>query len=193
MIYRVAWVLVLAFLKIAAGFKIIGRENQVPSGPVIVVSNHVSNWDPLALGTALTRQVHFMAKDELFRNFLLAWLLRKLGVIPVKRGRTAKSAIVESLKVLKKGEVLGIFPEGTRNLTGEILKPNAGAVMLALRARAPILPVALSGTREFRKMKAIIGKPIYLDQYYDEKLDKKQIDKISEDIMNNIRQLLKTA
>ncbi len=190
MIYRIARFVCWCIIKMGAGLRVAGLENEVREGPLVVAANHVSNWDPVTVGVSLRRTVHYMGKEELFRNPFLAWLLRNIAVFPVKRGLTPKSAIVESLKILKRGDVLGIFPEGTRSKTGELLKPTTGAVMLALKTRAPILPIGLSGTKEFKDIRANIGQPIYLDPYYDEKPSKEKIEELSQEIMNEIRRLM---
>ena len=102
------------------GMEVIGEENIPEKGPFLVVCNHASNFDPLLLGTAMRHHlIHFMAKEELFRNPLMGWFLRYVHTFPVHRGHIDRKAVIESFRVLKSGEVLGIFPEGKRTRGGK--------------------------------------------------------------------------
>lgn len=143
-------------------FSVIGKEN-IPDKAGVIVANHVSMLDPIVLGVAVSRPVHFMAKAELFKNRLLNWFFRKLHAFPVRRGGADRSAIRTALEVLYSGELLGIFPEGTRNKGEDLLPLHSGAALLATRAQAPIVPVLIRGTHKFRfrqKIDVIIGQPI---------------------------------
>lgn len=115
-------------------------------GPLIVAINHLSLLDPILVGAALPRPVHFMAKEELFRYPLLGLLLRWVRAFPVRRGEADREAIASGLRILQAGGVVGIFPEGTRSLDGRLLSLQGGTAFLALKSGAPIVPVAISGT-----------------------------------------------
>lgn len=177
-------------------WKVQGRENLPREGPVIVAANHISNWDPIAVASALSRPVHFMAKEELFEHQVLSRLLTAINAFPVKRGSPDRKAIRNALSVLAQGEVLGIFPEGSRSKTGELAKPYPGIAMLALKARVPVIPVACIGTDRFlpwgwRKPFIIrIGKPLQYGEYYDTRLSTQVMETVSQDIMNKIYELL---
>lgn len=178
-------------------WRVEGLENFPTSGPVVVIANHVSLWDPIAVGSALPRQVYFMAKEELFQYPLLGNVLNRLGAFPVKRGQPDRSAIRQALAVLDKGKVLGMFPEGTRSKTGELLKPHPGAAMIALKAGVPVVPVACLGTsglwkKVFRRWAVLIriGKPICYDEYCDQKLSAKCVETVSQDIMKRLALLM---
>ncbi|AMA74741.1 lysophospholipid acyltransferase family protein [Aneurinibacillus thermoaerophilus] len=144
-------------------WRVIGREN-IPDGEGIVLcANHISNWDPVLLGCGIERQVHFMAKQELFKVPVLSWLIRNFGAFPVKRGAGDRQAIRKSLEVVNQGKVLGIFPEGRRNRAGagDVGKVLPGAAMIALKAGVRVVPVAIIGPyRLFRPITIIYGKPI---------------------------------
>jgi 1-acyl-sn-glycerol-3-phosphate acyltransferase len=128
-------------------------------GPVILASNHKSNLDPFCIGAAVKRQVHFLAKDELFHNPVVGWYLRKSGSLPVRRGISDRRAIAASAEVLRQGRVLGVFVEGTRRRDIEgVGAMRAGAAMLSHRAKSPIVPVAIR--REGQRIRVSFAPPI---------------------------------
>lgn len=128
----------------ALGMEVIGEENIPEKGPFIVVCNHASNFDPPLLGTAMRRHlIHFMAKEELFRNPLMGWFLRYVHTFPVHRGHIDRKAVIESFRVLKSGEVLGIFPEGKRTRGGKVGPFHEGFAGIAIKAGVPVLPAAI--------------------------------------------------
>ncbi len=124
-----------------------GRENIPQDGAFVLVGNHISNFDPVILSFITPRPIHFMAKAELFRTKFTKWLFESVKTIKVERGSNDISAIKKSLNVLKNGEILGIFPEGTRT-SGRNAESSAksGAILLAHRAKVKILPVAINST-----------------------------------------------
>ena len=124
-----------------------GRANIPRQGPLIVAANHISYWDPVVVGCVMDRQVHFMAKKELFQIPLLGPFIREVGGFPVDRSRTGAGTIKLAAALLREGKVLGIFPEGTRSHSGHILSPQLGTFLLAGTAGAPVLPVAITGSR----------------------------------------------
>lgn len=174
-------------------WRVEGLNNFPASGPVVVVSNHASLWDPIAVACALPRQVHFMAKEELFQYPLLGNILNRVGTFPVKRGQPDRTAIRRSLELLENNRVLGLFPEGTRSRTGELQKPHPGAAMIALKARAAVVPVACVGTvglwKKIFKPSAVVVKispPTYYDEYCEQKLSAKCLETVSQDMMNRV-------
>lgn len=151
------------------GWKVHGIENFPKNGPAILVSNHVSMWDPIVAACSVPRNVSFMAKEELFSNSLFERVFRSLGAFPVKRGQGDTSAIRNSLKVLKDGKVLGLFPEGTRSKSGEMQKGFPGMILLMEKSQAPIVPVRVNGTqnlltRGWGHLEVVIGEPILPEQ-----------------------------
>jgi 1-acyl-sn-glycerol-3-phosphate acyltransferase len=123
----------------------------VPAGPVIVVCNHLTGFDPPTLGALMRRPAWYMAKEELFRIPGLSWLIRQLHAYPVRRGRPDRRAIRTSLEVLRHGGILILFPEGHRSESGELQELRRGAAYLAQKAQCPILPVGLTGRYAFRQ------------------------------------------
>lgn len=178
------------------GLKSEGLHNLPKKGSVIIASNHISNWDPIMVALVMNRPVHFMAKIELFANPILAWILNHANAFPVKRGTADRAAIRQALEVLEQGNVLGIFPEGVRNRSGQDMKAQAGVAMLALKSGSPVVPVACVGTRRglpigwFSPLKVRIGTPLSLEKYRGQKLNSALLDEVSSEIMGEINNLL---
>jgi 1-acyl-sn-glycerol-3-phosphate acyltransferase len=133
----------------ALSLRVTGTEHVPHDGPLIVVANHLSNADPPLMIVAFPRPLFFMGKAELFRNPILAWIVRKFGGFPVERGTADRAALRHALKVLDQGIALGIFPEGGRSKTGALRPGLPGVGLLALQSGAPVLPVGLTGTEVF--------------------------------------------
>jgi 1-acyl-sn-glycerol-3-phosphate acyltransferase len=168
-----------------------GTDRFPREGPVVLCSNHRTLQDPIVLGVRLPRQVHYMAKEELFRIPLFAPLIRALGAFPVKRGGVSKEAVKTAIRLLQEGKVLGIFPEGRRNQTIGVGK--RGAVMMALRANARVVPVAIVGSyRPFAKIVVVYGAPIEPEQLRAAGADEPS-DAATELIMSRIREMARTG
>lgn len=125
-------------------------------GPVIICANHIHNFDPVLMALGTEREIRFMAKAEMFSWPLLGYIARQGGAFPVKRGSADIQAIKQALQVLKAGEVLGIFPEGTRSKTGEMKELFQGVAMLAEKSGAVIVPAAIVGNYRLRRKVSII-------------------------------------
>lgn len=132
------------FLKYLIRCEVNQKENMPRNGKVIVCCNHVSLSDPVRLAFTQHRQIFFMSKSELFENKFLKWLLSSLGAFPVQRGKGDKGALNRAGQLLEAGQALGVFIEGTRSKTGELLQPKAGAAMLAYNYHAPIIPCCIT-------------------------------------------------
>ncbi|NBD33796.1 MAG: 1-acylglycerol-3-phosphate O-acyltransferase [Cyanobacteria bacterium] len=128
--------------------KLYGRENVPQKGPLVVVSNHASLFDPPLLSCCVGRPVAYMAKEELFQIPVLKQAISLYGAYPVKRSQADRSAIRAALKTLEQGWAAGLFLQGTRTADGRITQPKLGAAMIAAKAQAPILPVSLWGTEK---------------------------------------------
>lgn len=191
MFYSFARALLIPIFLLFYNYRVYGRGNMPKAGPYIVCANHFSLVDPILVGISLPQRMHFMAKAELFKGKLLGALMHGLGAYPIKRGEPDIKSIKTSLKLLGEGGIIGLFPEGTRNRTQEAVA-EPGIAMLAIRSKVPVLPVAIvSSYRFFRRTKVVIGKPIDLSEYYDQKLHNEDYLKISMDVMNKINQLKK--
>lgn len=145
------------------------QKEKIPQSSGFVVACTHSGWvDILWLGVSmLPKQVHYMAKKELFQARLLRWLMRKLNAFPVDRDNPGPSSIKVPRKLIKEGKVVGIFPSGTRTSDGEA-PLKRGAVTIASSSKAPVVPVAYSGPNNLKdllkrvKPKIIYGDPIHL-------------------------------
>jgi 1-acyl-sn-glycerol-3-phosphate acyltransferase len=131
--------------------RITGLEHLPPTGPVVLASNHLANIDPFVLGVSCPRQIHFMAKSELWRPPLLGRLIEVLGSFPVRRGEADREAVRQGIEVLRAGAVLGIFPEGHRQPEGHLGQPLPGVALFSLREDVTTVPVALTGTHRMHK------------------------------------------
>jgi len=181
-IRKILWLIFTVFFR----WDVDGRENIPESGKVVVMSNHISNLDPPILGAVLRRPIRFMAKKELFTNPIMRFILNIAEAFPVDRNKTDIKAFRRALKVLADGEILGIFPEGTRCPEGEPGKPKSGSVMLAVKSKAPIVPVGIKNVKRKGKVTVNIGKPFILDDYYNKKLSEAERDEAGEIIMDKI-------
>ncbi|HBC94629.1 MAG TPA: 1-acyl-sn-glycerol-3-phosphate acyltransferase [Pelotomaculum sp.] len=172
-------------------WEIRGAENLPATGGVVLVANHVSYWDPIAIICAFKRQVYFMAKYELFKIPLVGYAVRSSGAFPVRRDVTDRNAVRTALRLLQADEVVGLFPEGTRSHTGEMLRPHLGAAMIALKSRTPVVPIAVSGTRGvFSKITVHVGNPIHFQSMT--KTTREDLESISDRIMTEIALLLES-
>ncbi|MEQ6376207.1 lysophospholipid acyltransferase family protein [Bacillaceae bacterium S4-13-58] len=168
--------------------KIHGKEKVPKSGPVIICSNHISNIDPLIVGITSPRVIHFMAKEELFKNNWIGWILKNVNAFPVKRGFRDRNALRKGLAVLEEKHVLGLFPEGTRSKDGQPKKGLAGAGFFALRSGAPVVPCAILGPyQKFKPLHVIYGEPMDIQKMIEEDLSAQEVtDRIMEEIQNLI-------
>jgi 1-acyl-sn-glycerol-3-phosphate acyltransferase len=146
-------------LTVIVRWKVIGRENVPAKGAVIVVSNHLNNADPPILGAAIAkRRVRFMAKIELFKMPFGA-IIKLWDAFPVRRYDADLGALLTAERILKKGGVIGMFPEGTRSRTGYIGEPHPGTAVIALRSGATVLPCAITGTEALRNPLILLRRP----------------------------------
>jgi 1-acyl-sn-glycerol-3-phosphate acyltransferase len=154
--------------KIWLRWEIAGTENIPKEGKVVLAANHISLLDPPTIGAACPRPVNFMAKAELFHNPVFAFIIRHLGVFPVRRGSADREAIKTGLGVLKRGGILAIFPEGKRSKTGVLEEAGGGAFMMAVKTKAVLIPAAIWGSDLKRhpgwpKVRILFGKPLEYD------------------------------
>jgi 1-acyl-sn-glycerol-3-phosphate acyltransferase len=185
-------------------FRSKGEENIPREGGFVLSANHMSNLDPWPLGIPLypDRQLRFMAKSEMYVP-PLKWILGPAGAFPVRRGMGDEEAMEKAVELAKAGEVVAIFPEGTRRNKGRIKKrfnkklrarPRSGAARVALKAGVPLVPAAIGGTESLLKLgplRVAYGPPVKVDDLQD--LELRDAAKIAtERLMDSIHELERT-
>ena len=155
---------------------------KVQDGPCLYISNHYTLLDPAYVVATTTEGVHFIAKKETFEAPVLGWFMRLVKAIKVSRDGKDVRGILDSLKCLKNGDKVAIYPEGTRNKSDEELLPfHHGAAMLAIRAKVPIVPIVMyKKPKLFHCAHILIGEPFELSEYYDMKLTDEDYEKIDQ-------------
>lgn len=143
--WRVAWLALYPWARLLLPLRVRGRRNLGP-GPQIIAANHTSSLDPVVIGLASAREIHFLAKEELFHGpRAFAWLIRAWNAWPVRRSGGDIQAMRRCSWLLRKRQSLVLFPEGTRSRTGELARFRPGVGMLAITNRAPVVPTFISG------------------------------------------------
>lgn len=193
-LYAVGQFLLRLFYFPVYRMKVEGRENVPKEGPVLLCSNHVAMKDPVMLGISQRRQVFYMAKEELFKNWFIGGLLRKLGAFPVKRGTGGSDALEDAYTLLGENAVVGVFIEGHRSKTGELQKPKTGAALLAYRTKAPVVPVCITAgdgklPAPFKRTVLRFGKPISAEKLNIPDDSSMQLRRASRAIMGEITAL----
>lgn len=182
-VLRVVW-------KVLYPYEVKGLET-LPQERVLLCPNHSSNLDPIYLAVALPNnyRLHFMGKEELFKNSILNWAFRKLGAFPVNRGNNDIVAVKTAIQVLKSDDNLLLFPEGTviRNGIGSVdglpAHAKSGAAMIGIRTGAKLVPVFVDGPKKmFHKVRIIFGKP-YEPVYSGRHGTAEELQKIADDIL----------
>jgi 1-acyl-sn-glycerol-3-phosphate acyltransferase len=156
------------------GYRVNGRKNVPHTGSLLICSNHQSYLDPVLVGMAIDRKVQYLARANLFRNFLFGGLIRTLDAIPLARGGSgALRGLLETAKRLRAGAAVLIFPEGTRSNTVQMGTLQPGFINLARRAESMILPVGIDGAFQswprtglpwFQRIHVSLGKPILAEE-----------------------------
>jgi 1-acyl-sn-glycerol-3-phosphate acyltransferase len=166
MFYWFIWGLARFFFFLRARLVVSGQDKVPKTGSVILVANHISGFDPIAVGLSVSkRRLRYMAKAELFHFFLFNWFLRGIGVYPVKREEVSKEFLKKTLSILRTNQALLIFGEGTRNRSSEPLLPlKMGFAYLAEMAPAPVVPVFISGSKSITSKRF---RPTVYVQYGD--------------------------
>ena len=165
--YRLSWLFLNFVERVLFGFVVTGEERIPKTGAVIIASNHISYYDPPVVGSGVPREVYFLAKEELFRNRVFGWFISKYNAIPLRRSVGDVGALKKAVSLLKQGRAVLMFPEGTRSLTGRLLKPKPGVGMIASLTASPVIPAYVRGTNRLRgallrrtRMEVAFGEPI---------------------------------
>jgi 1-acyl-sn-glycerol-3-phosphate acyltransferase len=172
-----------ALLRVFMFLKIEGKENVPKEGAFLLCANHQSNMDPVLIASTCPRQLTFMAKEELFKVFLLGKFIKAVGAFPIKRGKGDAAAVMATLKIMKRGNATLIFPEGTRMKNGERKTVNHGIIRLAMQCGVPILPAYVS------KNSVTYGKCISYEEYSENMNDEKLMQSLADSLMDTIYSL----
>ena len=159
--YRIIYTIVAPIIHLLFPCRTVGLE-KFPEGGALICANHVSGWDPIIIALCLPRdsRLTVMAKDQLFQIPVLGFLLKKLGIFPVKRGGSDLTAMKTAMKVLHDGNRLLVFPEGTRVEEQGEVEAKGGVTVMATRTGVPMVPVYCGGKHKFlRKTTIVFGKP----------------------------------
>ncbi len=186
---------IYVIVKVLFPFKAKGRENIPDQGGIILCSNHISLLDPVFIILTSKRRVYFMAKNELFKNRILAAFFRFCGAFPVDRGKNDSSAIDNAKQLVVDGKVFGIFVEGTRTKNPDASpgKPKSGAAVVAASTDSDILPVAVTykhgRPRLFSRAVVNYGKVIKAEEIKINEIKTSEIKKVKTRIMDEITSL----
>jgi len=197
MFYTVLRLALWVFTRLVCRYRVSGREHVPLQGPLLVVANHLSWYDPILLGVVLPRRVWFFTKVEMFRWPIIGLGCRLTGQIPVHRGESDRAALEKGLTYLREGKALMVFPEGTVARQEQMLAAHMGAALLAIRSGAPVLLIAHTGTRRvlrslrfwFPRVDIKIGKP-YVPTLQERGSRKAQLQVAMEDMMTRIAAML---
>lgn len=189
--------LVKGIYKLVYDFNIEGIENIPQDRPVILASNHRSYADPVILTMPMKLPVTYMAKEELFKNRLFGWFIRKLGAFPVKRGAGDMSVIEDSANILRSGKNLVIFPEGTRSRDGKVGKGKTGVALIAAMSGADVVPCGICFEGEklhFRsKLTLKFGKVIKAEEIHVTDNSPRELKAVKHRIMSAITELVEST
>lgn len=199
--YRCLQILAVPILKLIYRVEVINAKNsylEINNG-LILCSNHLSSLDPIIMCAYFPRPIYFISKIELFQNRFLRSFFGFFNSFPINRYGFGRNSINNAVKVLKHGNVLGIFPEGTRSGSGDIGEARKGIGFISYLSNAPILPMAIYNSKKvsrekknksmFLKIKIIFGETINTEHIISKYPKKEAVEKISDTVMNNIKDL----
>lgn len=185
--------------------RIVGAENVPERGGAIIAANHIANIDSLVIPALLPRRLTYPAKAELFsgkgfKGRIVAWFLRSIGQVPMDRagGRASAASLGEITDVLEGGNLIGIYPEGTRSPDGRLYKGKTGVARMALMTQVPVIPVGVQRTPSTRSFLGIgwpdrpvvtVGRPLTFEEFYDHKTDAKVLRWVTDEVMAAIAPL----
>jgi len=190
----------IAFL--VARIEVVGRERVPRQGALIVASNHLNNADPPVLTIIFPRRLVFMAKQEALRWPIVGLLMRLAGAFPVRRLEADIGALRQASRILRQGEVLAMFPEGTRSRDGALGSAHPGTALLALRTGTPIVPIGITGTETINfpkvlfdalrlrraQVRVVIGDPFFLPPV--SRITAEEVSRCTDVVMSRIASLL---
>lgn len=175
MVYKISRSIAKVIARFYFRVRVVGREHIPQTGPCLLVANHASFLDPFVIGAAAPRTIHYITYAFFYYHPVCHWFCKRAHCIPIKKEGNDVSALKQTLRLLKQGEIVGIFPEGARSKDGKIGKTEPGTALIALKSNVPILPAGIQGTYEafpkgakFPKPRQItisFGRPFFLTDY----------------------------
>lgn len=163
-------IILYPFYRLLFWYSVTGLENIPQTGGVIFSSNHISYLDPVLWIIVIRRRIRFMAKQELFKNPLLGWFLRRMDVFGIERGGGDMAAVKTAIRVVRNGEILGLYPEGTRSKDGKPGRAKTGVALIAKAAKCDVVPAAVicrGKLRPFKRIRLVVGKPVSYQEIAD--------------------------
>jgi 1-acyl-sn-glycerol-3-phosphate acyltransferase len=186
-------------LKLLFRIDVKGVEHIPSEGAFLIAPNHISFLDPVVVGAFVPRNLHYMSRENLFDIFFLGWLLRICQAFPLRRDRPHPQAMKKAISILKEGEGLLIFPEGTRSITGKLKEGNPGLGMLACASGAPVIPAKVSGAEKalpmdarwirLEKIHVRFGKPVFPDEVVSNRDKRIFYQKLTDEVIQRIGDL----
>lgn len=186
--YRFLVAIVSVLVKIIYRVKVNGIENFKDDKPIIISANHTHIFDPVILAMLTKRQIFFLSKKEIFEKKLSAKFFTKLGVIPIDRENTDLKAIKSCFRVIRNGDLLGIFPEGTRVKNIDINNMKKGVALIALKNKVNILPIHIEASYKIFSKITVDVYPMIETNNFDNMEDSEAIDKLTEELFYKIYQ-----
>ncbi|HEY3347446.1 MAG TPA: lysophospholipid acyltransferase family protein [Nitrospirota bacterium] len=200
--YEIGKLFFTTWFKLSFQFKVYGHENVPKEGGAIVAFNHGSFFDPPIAGCSLKRRINFVARQDLFDKAWKRFFLEGLKAFPINRDRLDKAGLKKILDFLKNGELVGLFPEGTRSPDGELLPGKPGIGMIVSMAKVPVVPAYIKGSyktlgKEHKKLKTTpisvyFGKPVTFDKIEGES-SAERYQRVGDTIMAEIAKLKSEA
>jgi len=168
-------------------FRVTGKENIPKTGGVILCANHTSYHDVVVLGMSSRRNLHYLAKKELFEKKTARWLFNRFGAIPVDREKPSMDSLKRVVGVLKEEKVLAIFMQGGRRKEPDAADYKAGVALFAIQGKSPVVPVHIrSRFKLFSKVHINIGEPISFEQYHGKKVRTDDLNTAAQQVMDAI-------
>ncbi len=175
------------FVRCVFRVQINGADNIPDSGDCMLCANHISMWDPVILYCFIPRKIYFIAKQETKNIPVIGWILTKINCIFINRESVDLGAMRQSLKTLSSGNVLGIFPTGTREKKNPHAQPKSGCALLAAKSGTKVVPIGINATyKPFSKVIVTIGEPIDFAHYKGEKCTQSLLEQKTFEIYNKI-------
>ena len=190
--YRVVRIVLTPIILLFYRYRAIDVSNIPERGPVLIAPNHFSFWDHFFVAVLLRREVHFMAKSQLFKPPVIDFIINHGGVFPVRRGHRDQEAFITAHTIFDRGGMVLMYAEGGRSRTGKLGEPKPGLGRLALEAGAPVVPVAIHGSEKVRrgilpKITVQFGEPIMFPQV--DQPTKEQSQEVAGQVFERIRAL----